>query len=835
MRPLQKLGRRMAALAVCALCFATAALAAGVPGAVMDARESVVRVLCESSQYTSSGTGFSVSGNARYVVTNAHVVDGFDTVWVVHDGRAIGARVDTYRPEKDLCILELDEALDAPGLVLLGGDVHIGQAVYALGYPGVSDQLAGELLLNREDITVTDGIVSAVRDNAIMANGAGNAQVVQTNVVINSGNSGGPLVDEKGRVVGVTTLSMRTGDNTYGNVHVNELRRVLDSAGVPYRRDHSLLWTVLFSALALAALAAAAVLAVRFVRRRAAGAQPSQPRQRAVPLSQFVRKGHTLGDVQALRAVLGMLASGNAGGVSPDALWVDGTGVLRAGKAERWRSSAAYQSFYPPEQYDGGASDGGVYFWGAVLFTLTQGQLPPSSLARSRQPGPLIFPRSTALQYLIEQAMSMQPARRPESTAALAAQLQALCRQLEAREQTAAEAPATAAVAAQSAAAPAPAAVPAAAHVTAPPAACAAPVPDPAAAAAAPAAPNAQAAFPAPGAPQTFAAPQPAPAMPGAAAQKPPRRPRTKLGKPVIAILCTACVLVLSAAGFLGYSGYHYGKMQQAMEHSHYDDAITHLNSAPWLASLQPQEAAYLNAYQLMDSMQMQAAYNAFKALGDYRDSADWAQKCYLYETASKSSLFVAFQRFSELGNFYDSAQQADIRARDILERGLEVYASGTSFSSVRQYLDLIDDYPFDEETNLLVDDLIAICSAGETLYTENVISGTVTWKVRDALDTLEEMESYGYDVSVICMDSLVIDLFLDGVWYADDGDVFEYNRSELLYSFAYDRGPMNSVRFDEDGMEAEDGSYPVRWEYIDFNTLRMRFAAGGSATYYRY
>ena len=832
MKPLQKFWRRMAALAVCALCFATAALAAGVPGAVMDARESVVRVLCESSQYVGSGTGFAVSGNARYVVTNAHVVDGFDTVWVVHDGREIGARVDTFRPEKDLCILELDEALDAPGLVLLSGDVHIGQAVYALGYPSVSDELAGELLLNREDITVTDGIVSAVRDNAAMVNGAGSAQVVQTNAVINSGNSGGPLVDEKGRVVGVTTLSMLTGDNTYGNVHVNELRRVLDSAGVPYRKDHSLLWSVLFSALALAALAAAAVLAVRFVRRRSAGAQPRQPRQRAVPLSQFVRKGRALGDVQALRAVLGMLASGNAGGVSPDALWVDGTGVLRAGKAERWRSSAAYQSFYPPEQYDGGASDGGVYFWGAVLFTLTQGQLPPSSLARSRQPGPLIFPRATALQYLIEQAMSMQPARRPESTAALAAQLQALCRQLEAREQTAAAAPPAAAMAAQPAAAPAPAAVPAAAHVTA--AAYATPVADPAAATAAPNAQDAQAAFPAPGAPQASAAPQPAPATP-AAAQKPPRRPRSRLGKPVIAILCTACVLVLSAAGFLGYSGYHYGKMQQAMEHSHYDDAITHLNSAPWLASLQPQEAAYLNAYQLMDSMQMQAAYDAFKALGDYRDSADWAQKCYLYETASKSTLFVAFQRFSELGNFYDSAQQADVRARDILEYGLDAYASGSSFSSVRQYLDLIDDYPFDEETNLLIDDLIAICSAWETLYTENVISGTVTWKVRDALDTLEEMESYGYDVSDACMDRLVIDLFLEGVWYADDGDVFELNLTENWYSFAYDRGIIGPVYFEEDGMEAEDGSYPVRWEYIDFNTLRMRFSAGGSATYYRY
>lgn len=215
-----------AALGVCALA------ASDVPKAVLNARESVVRIVTEGAM----GSGFALSENSVYVVTNHHVIEGAETIEViVDDTRWTTARVYVDLPGKDICILKTDKPLRGmPGLPLRSDAVETGLAVYALGYPGAADDFSREFATGVDSITVTDGIVSAVRQSR--AEGLQTTWAIQTNTPISPGNSGGPLVDAGGRLVGINTFIMLEGQNVNGSIHVRELLTVLQQNDIPYRK-----------------------------------------------------------------------------------------------------------------------------------------------------------------------------------------------------------------------------------------------------------------------------------------------------------------------------------------------------------------------------------------------------------------------------------------------------------------------------------------------------------------------------------------------------------------------------------------------------------------------
>jgi serine protease Do len=140
----------------------------------------------------SLGTGFIISGDG-YVLTNHHVVDGADSVKVkLSDRREFTAKVVGSDEQSDVALLKID-AHDLPALRL--GDsnqLKPGQWVVAIGSPFGLDH------------SVTAGIVSAVgRSNPY----AGQQYVpfIQTDVAINRGNSGGPLLNTRGEVVGINS------------------------------------------------------------------------------------------------------------------------------------------------------------------------------------------------------------------------------------------------------------------------------------------------------------------------------------------------------------------------------------------------------------------------------------------------------------------------------------------------------------------------------------------------------------------------------------------------------------------------------------------------------
>jgi S1-C subfamily serine protease len=145
-----------------------------------------------------AGTGFVV-GSSGYVLTCAHGLGRGHNLIVGYQESAsserltpTAARLIRVDRASDLALLKIEAKSPLPTLAVgLGTAVEVGESVIAIGNPGL-----GYALLDR---SVTDGIVSGRRT-------AGKVRFLQTNAAVNPGNSGGPLMNEKGKVIGMVTL-----------------------------------------------------------------------------------------------------------------------------------------------------------------------------------------------------------------------------------------------------------------------------------------------------------------------------------------------------------------------------------------------------------------------------------------------------------------------------------------------------------------------------------------------------------------------------------------------------------------------------------------------------
>ncbi len=159
---------------------------------------SVVSITCTFSGGTGSGTGVVLSENG-YLVTNSHVVaDARDIQVLLTDGRTLPAHLVGTDGLSDLAVLYVNAADLTPAEFGDSSQLRVGDAVVAIGDPlGVS--LRG---------TMTDGIVSAINRD-VETNGR-TMTLIQTNAALNSGNSGGPLINCHGQVIGINTMKIGT-------------------------------------------------------------------------------------------------------------------------------------------------------------------------------------------------------------------------------------------------------------------------------------------------------------------------------------------------------------------------------------------------------------------------------------------------------------------------------------------------------------------------------------------------------------------------------------------------------------------------------------------------
>ena len=279
-------------------CSLVPALAADAP---LFAAEGVLRVygVVRASGYiegqyldrvpiTWTGTAFAISideDGPVTLVTNRHCVDALyedqtmqalkaggirfekEEIYIVNDDmdRLVRAEVISISNKTDLALLRVKSlARRNLALKIWKGDPSElkQQTVYTAGFPGAADGIKSEkaiqeLKSDKDSVTVADGKVTRI----IEADQTDYGQVIQHTAALNGGNSGGPLLDEDGNVVGVNTWSATKGEQTYWSISNKELISFLDENHAAYqegKKAFKLDW-------ALIAVIAAAVLAIVLV------------------------------------------------------------------------------------------------------------------------------------------------------------------------------------------------------------------------------------------------------------------------------------------------------------------------------------------------------------------------------------------------------------------------------------------------------------------------------------------------------------------------------------------------------------------------------------------
>jgi S1-C subfamily serine protease len=171
--------------------------------------QSPFEVFPRGQENVSTGSGF-VLDEKGHILTNAHVVASSTDVRVsFSDHRTVVARVIGKDPDTDLAVL----AVTTKGVALhpleLGDSsaVRVGDPTVAIGNPFGLER------------TLTTGVVSALQRRITAPSGFAIEDVIQTDAALNPGNSGGPLLDATGRVIGVNS-QIATGDGSSGNVGI---------------------------------------------------------------------------------------------------------------------------------------------------------------------------------------------------------------------------------------------------------------------------------------------------------------------------------------------------------------------------------------------------------------------------------------------------------------------------------------------------------------------------------------------------------------------------------------------------------------------------------------
>lgn len=230
------------------LIFLPVPLNAATNKAVQEARNGVVRILDlyfdENGDCVglATGTGFAIGEkdkSVNYFITNNHVVcDSPSTVYIILDemfndrGEFQGIPVEVVEAWEtpDLAVLKTSSPItERKAIPLLSAEsLEVTQPVFALGFPGVADDVndnGGNMPSSIDEITVTAGTVTKTRASV------GGADCIQIDAYINHGNSGGPLMDENGCVVGINTCG---ADGTNYSIYIDYVIQYLEDSGLPY-------------------------------------------------------------------------------------------------------------------------------------------------------------------------------------------------------------------------------------------------------------------------------------------------------------------------------------------------------------------------------------------------------------------------------------------------------------------------------------------------------------------------------------------------------------------------------------------------------------------------
>ena len=184
----------------------------GIADAVEKVYDSVVVVEnYVNNKLYGTGTGFfyKKEGNKYYLLTNQHVIKGGTTIKIVfNDGKSKTVKVEGSDIYADIAVLsiEVDEASVDYSIAEIGSvnDMNLGDTVFAIGAPIDSSLFSGTVtrgILSGKDRLIEKSLSNSYTTDWIM-------KVIQTDAAINSGNSGGPLCNSNGQVIGINNMKL---------------------------------------------------------------------------------------------------------------------------------------------------------------------------------------------------------------------------------------------------------------------------------------------------------------------------------------------------------------------------------------------------------------------------------------------------------------------------------------------------------------------------------------------------------------------------------------------------------------------------------------------------
>lgn len=158
-----------------------------------------------------AGSGFIISTDG-YILTNYHVIENANSIKVAFvDGTTYDAKYIGGDEDNDIAVIKIDAANLTPVVIGSSGDMLVGEQVTTIGNP------LGELTFSE-----TTGIISALNRTITMGDGR-QMNMIQTDCAINSGNSGGPLFNSHGEVIGIVSAKYSAGSYASSNASVEGL------------------------------------------------------------------------------------------------------------------------------------------------------------------------------------------------------------------------------------------------------------------------------------------------------------------------------------------------------------------------------------------------------------------------------------------------------------------------------------------------------------------------------------------------------------------------------------------------------------------------------------
>ncbi len=232
-------------------------------------KKSVVRIVTQTSQKSRAGTGFAINDQG-YIATNYHVIADANSIKAIpaNSSKRYDVEVVAISRELDLAIAYSPD-ITLPPITLSLALPIIGQEVWSIGYPSEADR-------NRpaRDPSVHKGVVGEIYNGSWNERGyTKKFTIIQHDAAVNPGNSGGPLLDDYGRVIGVNTQASLVYITTpagkkkrvpkavgiYLSSHIGELVNLLDDHDIDFQSEGgnwgaALVWLLLLGGVVLVAL-----------------------------------------------------------------------------------------------------------------------------------------------------------------------------------------------------------------------------------------------------------------------------------------------------------------------------------------------------------------------------------------------------------------------------------------------------------------------------------------------------------------------------------------------------------------------------------------------------